>query len=678
MGGDKLTVRTSFNYVKKDQQAVNTGQGSDSGEGNTMTQEMLQTPRDISVVDLKDYINNPFNTNSNFYTPYATNPYWVVNENSTNIEGNRIYGNTNLSYKFNDKFTASYQIGGDYNVQRVKSHGALVKFLPGSAQALASVNGVVGGVTESVSETVELDQNLNLNYNTTFSEDITFNALLGFNANQRKGYSLASNITTLDIPNYYELSNSSIKPNVGQGNSLRRSFGAYASFETAYKNRLFLTLTGRNDWTSTLPIGNNSYFYPAVNLSGIVVDNSDYFLKLRAAYAEIGNDTGSYQTFSSLTQGVSALGFGTISLPLGGVNGYEFSSNLGNPDLKPERTKEYEFGFESNLFHKRVNLDASFYHKKTTDLLFRRPISPSSGWSTQTGNILDVINKGVELVLNVVPVKINNFQWDITTTFTKNLSEVTDIIGETTKLQLASNYGVSFNAVVGEPLGTFNALTPRTNSLGQYIVNKTSGYYEVTEDEQKIGTSQRDFVMGFKNKLTYKNLVLAFGIDWKQGGEMYSYTKRLSHFTGNGIETTYNDRNPFIIPNSVVEIKDPSGAVTGYEENTTSITFANITNFYNTGQNAGIEQTHIVDKTFVRLRDVSLTYNVPSSIYKKMGLTNAAFSVYGKNLAMWTPDENPYIDPELSTFGAGLLSEQGEFGANPSQRTYGASIKLTF
>ncbi|MFV8341161.1 SusC/RagA family TonB-linked outer membrane protein [Flavobacterium sp. XS2P39] len=675
--GEKLSVKANFNYIKKDQNAVNTGQGADAGEGNTLTQELLQIPRDVSVVDLEDYKNNPYNNNSNYFSPYTNNPYWSVYENATKIDGNRFFGNVNLSYKITDKLTASYQAGGDYRTEKIKSYGAVVSFEPGSAQANAAANAVVGGVTEQTNENAEFDTNLNLNYNTNITEDFNLNALLGFNSNERKGSSLTGQITNLDIPNFYELSNSSIKPAVFQNDFLRKSFGVFASVETSYKNVLFLTLTGRNDWTSTLPQGANSYFYPSVNISGIVVDTPNYFLKLRAGYAEIGNDTGSYQTESALVQGNAGLGFGNIILPIGGVNGYEYAGNLGNSSLKPERTNEFEFGFETNLFAKRVNLDASYYNKTTEGLLFGRPVATSTGFTSQTTNLLDVNNKGIELVLNVIPVKTDNFQWDFTTTFTKNESEVTDIVGDVSKIQLATNYGVSFNAVVGQPLGVFSTFVPRTNDLGQFIVD-ANGYYKVTDDEQKVGTSQRDFVMGFKNKVSYKNLALSFGIDWKQGGDMYSYTKRLSHFTGNGIETAYNDRNTFIVPNSVVEIVGTDGTVTGYAENTNAISLESVTDFYNPGNNPGIEQTHVIDKTFVRLRDVSLTYTVPFTIIKKMGLSNASFSVYGKNLALWTPNENPYVDPELSTFGDGLLSEQGEFGANPSQRTYGASLKLTF
>lgn len=675
--GEKLSFRASLNYVRKDQNAVNTGQGADAGEGNTASQELLQIPRDVSIVDLADYTNNPFNNNDNYFTPYATNPYWTLNENKTFIDGNRFYGNTNIAYKFNKKFSISYQIGGDYKLEKVKSYGAIVKFSPNTPQSDAGANEVVGGVTERSIEAIEFDTNLILNYNTAINEDFEVSAMAGFNTNERKGSTLLASITNLDIPNFYELSNSSVKPVVFQNDAMRRSYSAFGSLETSFKNRLFLTLTGRNDWTSTLPKGNNSYFYNSASLSGIVLDNpsSKYvnYLKLRAAYAKIANDTNPYQTNSALGQANAVLGFGNILLPIGGVNGYEYGANLGNANLVPEITKEFEVGAEANFFAKRVSIDASYYDKKTEDLLFSRPVATSTGFQSQTSNILDVTNKGIELVLNVIPVKTENFQWDLTATYTKNKSKVTDIAGDTEKIQLASNYGVSFNAIVGEPLGVFSTFVPETNADGQFIVDPATGYYVVTDDEQIVGTSQRDFVMGFKNRLSYKNVVLSFGIDWKQGGEMYSYTKRLSHFTGNGIETIYNDRNPFIIPNSVIDNGDGT-----YSENTTPISFESITDFYNTQNNPGIEQTHVIDKTFVRLRDISLTYNFSSKFLKGTGLTGSSISVYGKNLAMWTPDENPYIDPELSTFGDGLLSEQGEFGANPSQRSYGVSLKLTF
>lgn len=686
----KFSFKGSANYVKKDQYAVNTGQGDQAGQGDTFIQEILQMPRDISIVDLADYKNNPFNTNDYFFTIYATNPYWIINENSTYIEGNRFYGNGNLSYKFNDKFSLSYQIGGDYKLEKVKSYGAIIDFTTGSPQDEANVQEVVGGVSEASNEFIEFDTNLILNYDTKINDDFNLTSFVGFGSNERKISTLQATITNLDIPNFYELSNSAVKPQVLQDNSIRRTNAVYGSFETSYKDRIYLSLTGRNDWTSTLPQGNNSYFYPSASLSGIIFNTNDYFLKLRTSYAKIANDTNAYQTNNAMGQGVASLGFGNINLPIGGVNGYENTSNLGNSNLKPEFVTEFEVGFETNLFRKRVNLDFAFYDKKTDGLIISLPLATSTGFTSIRENAVDLQNRGIEIMLNLIPIKTDNFQWDFTTTFSKNKSEVLDVVGDTNKILLAQNYAVSFNAIVGQPLGVFSTIVPLQegystddsgnfhNGDGAYIVNPSTGYYVQTPDEQNVGSSQRDFVMGFINKFSYKNLSFNFGIDWKQGGEMYSYTNRLSEFTGNGIETIYNDRNPFIVPNSVNEIKDTAGNVTGYTENTTPVDFIRISSFYDTQFNTAIEQRHVIDKTYVRLRDMAFTYNLPTKLIKNTGLNAVSFTLYGKNLALWTPADNSYVDPELSTFGTGLLSEQGEFGTNPSQRTYGGTLKLTF
>ena len=202
--------------------------------------------------------------------------------------------------------------------------------------------------------------------------------------------------------------------------------------------------------------------------------------------------------------------------------------------------------------------------------------------------------------------------------------------------------------------------------------------YETTSDLQYAGNSQRDFVMGLQNSFKYKNFRLAVSMDWKQGGDFYSYTKRLSHFVGNGIETTYNDRNPFIVPNSVNEHVDATTGAISYTENTTAVGFEDVYGFYNDTNNPAIEKTHIIDKTFVRLREASLYYDFPTQIAQNLGLNKITLGIYGRNLFMWTPGENPYTDPETTSYGTGVSSDFGEFGANPSQRAYGGVIKLSF
>ncbi|KAF2334105.1 SusC/RagA family TonB-linked outer membrane protein [Flavobacterium ginsenosidimutans] len=675
--GKKFTLRTSFNYVYKNQSAVNTGQGDDAGQGSTLQQDLLQIPRDISIVDLKDYKNNPFNTPDYYFTPYASNPYFSINENSTKIFGNNLFGNINLSYKLTDKLTATWQIGGNYRTERLKSHGAIVDYLPGTPQDVAGANPVVGGVTEGRSEFSEFDTFFNLNYNTNLSEDWTLNLLGGFNYNKRESDQLFNTVTNLGIPGYYELSNSALRPVITQTNTLRRTGAVYASAEFAFKNRYFATITGREDKTSTLPTSNNAYFYPSLSLGAIVIDNGSTFLKLRGAASKIANDTSPYVTEDSYISGSAAANFGILASPLGGVSFFEASGRLGNPDLKPESTVEYEIGAEGSFFKNRISYDIALYHKTTSDVIVNLPLDPSTGYTIKAINAGDVVNKGIELSVSGSPIKNKDFSWNLTYTFTKNLNEVTELTGGNSYVDLTSAYGVTFRATKGEPIGTFYSQVPKTNAAGQYIVNASTGMYEVSDDIEKIGNSQRDFVMGLQNTFKYKNFNLAFSLDWKQGGEFYSYTKRLSHFVGNGIETTYNDRNPFIVPNSVNEHVDASGNVT-YTENTTPLTFETVTNFYNTTNNPGIERTHVIDKTFVRLREINFNYDFPSSVTKNMGLNKISLGIYARNLFMWTPGANPYTDPETGTYGTGVISDFGEFASNPSQRSVGGVLKLSF
>lgn len=671
---DKFNIRTAINYSNIEQNAVAAGQGDQAGEGTTLMEELLQIPTDVSIVDLADYTNNPFNSPSYYFTPYAGNPYWAVNENGVNIKSNTIYGNVNLTYNFTPNFFASWQIGGNVQNERTKSWGAIVKFLENSPNY--GNTETVGGVTESQIQRTQFDTYFSLNYTTNITEKIDFNILGGINYNQRETDFLGATVTNLDIPNFYELTNSASTPTLSQSNSLRRTLGFYSQAELSYISRVFLTLSSRYDITSTLPIGNNKYFYPAVSLSGVILQNNSNFLKLRTAYSEVAADAPAYLTEATLGQASAGAFFGNINAPFGGVNYFELGARIPNANLKPERTNEIEIGLEGNLLNKRITFDLSVYKRITDGLILSQPVDPSTGYSSITGNFADVENKGIELALSLIPYKNDSFSWTMNYTFTKNLNEVTDTAEGLDEVLLSNPYGINIVAKKGKPIGAFYGAAPEINADGQYVVD-TNGRYKIVEN-QYLGDGQRDFAMGLQNVLTYRDFTLNFAFDWKQGGLMYSNTKRLSHFVGNGIETTYNDRNPFIIPNSVQEVTDTNGNVTGYTENTTPIDFAGITDFYNTSRNPGIEPTHLVDKTFVRLRDVNITYKVPSKLTSRLGLTNLAFGLYGKNLLLWTPGDNPYIDPEISTYGQGIVSDFAEFRANPAQRAFGGFVKLSF
>jgi TonB-linked SusC/RagA family outer membrane protein len=682
INGKKLSLRTSLNFANKDQNVVNQGQSDEAGEGRVVMQELLQTPTDVSVVDMADQ-SNPFYSPSYFYTPYASNPYFQLTQNATKITGNNIYGNANLSWKIIPELTAAWQVGGNYRTEILKSHGASVTYEDGSPQAAFQTLPVAGGVTEGRKEWGEFDSYATLTWNKKWSDKFDMTLIGGTALNQKQSNFLSTSITNLVVPGFYELSNTAIMPNVAQFDTKERTFGLFAQAELTYNEKIFLTLSARQDRNSTLPAGNDTYFYPSAALSGILIDNGKHFLKLRAGVATVGHGTGVYQTSSSLIRGAANAYFGQVLAPLGGINYYELGGLLGNDKLKPELNTEFEVGTEGSLYNGRITFDISVYRSKTKDLITQVPIDPANGYTSQTRNIGDLENKGIELTLGLTPVKTTDFRWDINYTFSKNKNEMLSING-TDKILINSAYGVSFYAIEGQPLGVFEALTAQRTDAGQIIVDPASGMAKPTLDPQILGNSQRDFTMGLQNTLKYKNLALSFSWDWKKGGKMYSYTDRLTNFSGNSIFSTYNDREPFIIPNSV--IADPANPGQ-YIENTTAVQFSNTTSsdgrditdyFGNTQVNPSLESAHVIDKSFIRLREVNLTYTFSTKITDKLGLSKLSFGIYGKNLFLWTPSENPYVDPEATNYGNELASEFGEFGANPSQRSYGAIMKLSF
>ncbi|WP_178987594.1 SusC/RagA family TonB-linked outer membrane protein [Winogradskyella schleiferi] len=672
ISADKFRVRVAANYAQNRQNAVNTGQGDGAGQGNTLMQELLQIPTDISVVDLEDYNNNIFNSNDYYFTPYANNPYFTVKENATNLSRERFYGNINFQYDLLPNLVATFQTGADILNGGVHSHGAIISYSADSPNA--GNQGVVGGVTERTTQERRYESLFTLDYDTQLSDAFGFEASVGATMRNRIGSSLQVTVTNLDIPNYYEISNSAVQPVTTQSDYQEKNNSIFAALTFSYLDRIYLNLTGRNEWTSSLAPGNNSFFYPSANISAIAIDNGEHFVKLRAGYSQLANGAPLYSTESISNQGVAAAYFGSINFPFNGINSFEIGRTLGNLNIEPEFVNEYEFGIEANFFNRRVSLDAVYYNKKTDGAIISQQLPPSTGYGVTVGNFMDIENKGVELALGLVPIRTDDFRWDINYTFTKNENEVTDLPDGTDNLVINSNYGVTFNAVKGQPLGEFRALVPLTNDDGQIVVGD-DGVPLTSATEQTIGNSQQDFVMGLQNVISYKNFRLSVGFDWKEGGEMYSYTSRLLGFTGASQETTFNNRLPFIVPNSVVDNGDGT-----YSENTTPIGFEDQTGYYNAQNNPSTEATnHLIDRTFIRLRDASLSYDFPSKWLDGTGISTFSLSVYGRNLMLWTPDDNPYVDPEVTSFGgADLASDVGEFAANPAQRTYGMSVNMSF
>lgn len=671
--GEKLSASSTFNYVRKDAKAVTTGQG---GDGTTLFQEIIQTPRDMSIVDFSDQ-NNKFNTNDNFYNLYAQNPYWPLRQNGNDYEENRLFGNVSLDYKLIKWLTATARVGGDISNGLLSDWIAPYSLDPNSPNASASPS--LGRVNERTRFARELNSDFMLSTNNDLTTDIHLDGLVGYNVNERYDKSTYSYVTNLSIPGFYNLSNSSDPVTSSTTENLRRLYGVYGQAQFSFRDYLFLTLNARNDWSSTLPKDNRSFFYPGVNTSFVFTDvltglqSVLSYGKIRASWGQTGNDADPYQINPVLVLGQAALPFGNINFPLNGVNGYEVSNQLGNLTLQPEITSEFEVGGNLVFLNNRIGIDLAYYRRVTSDQILAVPTPVSSGYTTKILNFGKVQNKGIELLFTVSPIKTSSFNWDVRYTFSNNRNKVLELTEGLEEVLLTNSYETDFLAIKGMPLGVFKGPGYLKTPDGKTVVSETTGYPIATAEKEVYGTAQPKYLMGLYNTFNYKGASLSFGFDYRQGGLFYSYTQCLSQFVGNTTNTLYNDRQPFIVPNSVIQNADGS-----YSENTKIVDMTHIAEYWNDSNNPPIEREHTRDRSFVKLREVALGYTIPTSLLKRMPFSDVNISLVGRNLFIWTPDNNNIIDPEVTTFGNDITGEFGEFAAGPTVRSIGVSVKVGF
>lgn len=670
---NNFTSSGSISYVKKRSKFVPTGQDQ------SVYDNIMQTPRDISIVDQEDYNSKWYNLD-NYYNGYAANPYYVLNEHGNDFNEDRVFGNIGLDYKFNSWLNASWKIGSDVANSQLKEWRAITNYVRND------YNDDPGTVSEQTFFNREFNSDLILNFNRNLSEDFELGGLIGWNVNQRNTKTLSTEVIGLNIPYFYNLSNSSSTPSVAEATMKRRLYGLYMSADINYKKYLNFQINARNDWSSTLPEENRSFFYPGANVSFIFsefypeITNIIPFGKVRMGWAQVGNDANPYLIFNSFTQANYADGYRGLDWPLGGINALTVGNTIGNPELKPEITSEFEIGTDLRFLNNRLGIDFTFYSKITTDLIYPVPLAYSSGYRFQTMNLGKISNKGIEVLLKGTPIKNKDFRWDISVNFSKNTNRLEELNDELTKVDLGGTSRLGFVAVPGQPLGMFEGAVALTDGQGHIVVD-ASGLPIADPENQILGSSQYDWMAGVSNNLSYKNLTLSFSFDIRQGGLMYSRTKEIMYFAGTAPATTYNDRQPFIIPNSVQAVYDANGTITGYTENTTAISHeaATLYQYYDQTRGAGnFAREWLIDKSFIKLREVVITYTFPKKWLAKTPFGNASFSLIGRNLLLFTPEDNHFIDPELTTFGNDLNADYGEYSAAPTTRSFGASLRFTF
>ncbi|MDF2188209.1 SusC/RagA family TonB-linked outer membrane protein [Paraflavitalea sp. CAU 1676] len=685
---DRFTGEGSFNYVNKAQRFVEVGQSA-SGVGGSFFEQLLQIPVDIPIKDHRDYKNKFFNVD-NFFTPFAENPYYTLFENGGRSRNDRFFGNINLQYKIMDGITIQAQQGIDNSNSTTKTWRNKNAPTPGSWNAgnnpeSAARSADIGSVQEGSQKYYEYDTKLDVLVKKRINDDFDIDAIAGANYNERGSDVLYTYIEDLALPGFFDISNGVNPPQSSHYKSKQSIFGVFGSATLNYKDFLYLTLTGRNDWSSTLPKGKNSYFYPSANVSVLLTNLLDpsvkeivNYAKIRASLGRTGKDAPIYRVYDVISSQVVLLPFGQISFPFSGVPGYTLNDRLGNQTLKPEISREWELGGEFKLWDSRIGIDIAYYHKVSDGQIINVPIAPTTGYTSVTLNFGQVRNQGIELSAQITPVRLKQFTWDINYVFTQNRNEVLELPTGLDRVTLNNAYDANLEARLNQPLGVFYAPSVRRDPEGRVIVDANTGFPAVTTEDVYFGTAQRDYTMGLSNTLTYKNLRLGFSLDYRKGGVFYSSTSELLLFTGNHYSTVYNGRKPFIIPNSVNESFDAQGKPV-YTENKTVLDEVHQDDYYYQNSNRGMfyDRT-ILDKTFLKLRDVTLSYTLPSTWAKKISADRIVVTAIGRNLWVSLPKSNKIVDPESSNFGRDIASEFGEFRVGPTPRSYGASVRISF
>jgi TonB-linked SusC/RagA family outer membrane protein len=673
----RLSSSYSINYIKKNNKSVPTGQGE-----NSVYNQVMQTPRDISLLELED-IDSKWNNIDNYYSLYTVNPYYILKKNGNTNNEDRVYGSIDIDYIISGPLSLKARLGGDVSNEQLKQWRAVIE--PGGNNEFSAIY-EPGSVGEGSSYVMQLNSDILLNYNKEFG-DFAVDAIIGHNLNQRTGKSISASVNNLTIPGFFQLKNSSETPFASESYVKRRLIGVFTSLDLSYKSILFVTMTARNDWSSTLPLENNSFFYPGISASLIFTElfpsvrKRFPYGKLRVALTRVGNDAPVYSIHSVFVTGGHSDGYGYLRYPLpNGVNSYEVSNLIGNEELKPELTTEFEVGTDLRFFNNRIGIDVSYYDKNTTNLIWPAPLPSSSGYTSKTVNLGKMTNKGVEALLNLTPVQHGHLQWDISFNFTKNHNELVELTEgldriEITGLGVEGGQQINFIAKPGRTVGIFEGREAKRDNQGRIVVDNT-GLPVAADSLAEYGDREYDFIAGVNTRLSWRGLSISGTVDIRKGGIMYSRTKDISVWAGTVPLTLYNMREPFIIPNSVYETGRDENDEPVYAENTIPIDAVHLGDYWDNG-GTEFEGNVLIDKSYIKLREVIVSYSFPERLMERLPIETLQLSVIGRNLLLWTPEDQYYIDPELTTFGNDLEADFGEYGAQPSVRSVTFSIMFT-
>ncbi len=642
---DKFTVDAKATYFTQ----VLNNRISQGTEGVLST--ILTMPRNVDINDLKVYQIPEESLNSISFGSLGANPYWMLYHDRNENKRDRFLGFAKATYEFTDWISAFVRIGTDVTSVRYESVNQ-----PGHHFYKS------GRLNFGNSRNTETNADFLIMIDKDLSTDFNLSANLGGNHSYRTYEAQSIYGENFKIPTRATVANSVVQRPSYTPLEEKIINSLYGQVSLSFRDFVYLDVTGRNDWSSTLGENNRSYFYPSVTGSFLANELFDRdaelfnLLKVRASWANVGNDTSPYQLYSYYNVASDGyLGLTQLSRP-----NVKF-----NPELKPENIASLEFGLEGSMLNNRLFFDVSIYNIKTTDQIYDVPVPESTGYSYFRENIGEMTNKGFEMLVGGIPVRTENFSWQISANFSQNKNSLNELIEDLEEhpLNTTNSGNLSVVATVGGGYGDLYGTTWRTNDAGQLVVD-ANGRPQASTEKVFLGNSQPDWIGGLTNTLTYKDISLRFLIDARFGGKIYSQTS--AALDGSGVSVQSLEHREGIVVDGYVKQDDDT-----YVKNETSISGQDYW-----GAVSGIASEYVFSQSNIRLREFVLSYNLPNSILKDGFIKGVNVGLIGRNL-FFLYKEVDHVDPEAS-LGTGN-NGQGILSYNlPTPRSIGFNVNIKF
>lgn len=634
--------------------------GNRQQRGSNLSGVMLGLMRTPTSFDLTNGSDDPVNDpraweledgSQRGYNPTYDNPYWSINRNQVTDRVNRVIGNLGLEWDIFHNLSFKYRIGLDQYSEERKSY-----WDAGSGE-FSAINGLV---INDLYNYFALNSDMILSYRHQFFEDYDVELLVGHNFYDERAYNLVQEGENFVIPGFYDVSNAQVQI-FYDGLFRERTVGAYYELKVGFRDYLYLTTTGRNDWSSTLPVTNNSFFYPSASLSFLFTEllnmSSNKYLgfgKLRFSFGAGGN----------AAPDPYLLGIVYSAVPnVQGRTAFLRSPLIGNQQLEPERTNSFEIGTDLRMFDNRLKVDFTWYRNISKGQILELPIANSSGFSAQVANGGKIRNSGIELLASGTVLEQNDFLWEIQLNYSRNRNLVLELDESIPFLPLPGAGVTSTRNVIieGEPFAVIYGSRWLRDAAGNVQIDD-DGYPIMDTENGIVGDPNPDWLMGIRNNLTFKNFQFSFLFDFRKGGDIFNGTKGV--MLNLGIHEDTESREELVL---IEGVRASDGA-----PNSTMVKLDE--SYYSRYPFAGVSEASIEDGSFVRLRDVRLSWDMPKE-WLGDKFSSLQLAVSGRNLWLWTKYSG--IDPETNLAGASNSIGRDWFNA-PNTRGLALNLRIRF